>query len=408
VTIQTSVFLDSDEISNDTTNITVRRGRSLESESFDAGGGVITVENFEANFNPAFLSEPRLLLQENDEPLLQENLREILLESGNGTSGGAYGEIRAGREVTIVDGSTTVFTGYVEDFDYNWNGQLRPTASLTVRDHLAALGATSMNEWTPSQQLTGARVSAVLNRADVAFPSGSAFRDIATGTQPLRRDDVAFGTNALRYLQQVNASESGRLFVDRTGKLVFQDRYAAFGITPAASFNDTETAIPFYGITVRFGTELLHFQVSVDRGEGVTQTSTRSGIASQFPQLGLRSLTRRTLLNSDDHAFGLADFLVGRYSLTRAVVSGLRVWLNALSSSDRQTVCELDIGDVVSLTWTPQGTAGPVAQTLAIEGVTYTCRASDAWIDFQLSDASDPDYFVVNTDSVNGPERLAP
>jgi hypothetical protein len=45
---------------------------------------------------------------------------------------------------------------------------------------------------------------------------------------------------------------------------------------------------------------------------------------------------------------------------------------------------------------------------LAIEGVTYTCRASDAWIDFQLSDASDPDYFVVSTDSVNGPELLAP
>lgn len=403
------VYLDADEITGEVTSANTNRGRSIETSTFDAGRARVNVENLSANFNPYFLNLPGALLLESGDTLLLENGDRLLLESGNGLGSGDYGEIKVGRKLTIVDGGVTVFTGYVEDLDFSWDGDLKPSATIDGRDPLATLGATDLNKWqTTLGQLTGARVSAVLNRSEVGFPSGASFRDIASGTQPLQADLVDAGTNALRYLQQINETENGRLFADRTGKLIFQDRYEVFGVTPSASFNDTETALPFYAVDVRFGTELLHFQVSVDAGLDDVQTVTDSAAAAEYPTLGKRNLGRRTLHQLNDHAAGLAQFLVDRLSSVGAVVSGLTVWLNELSVSDRATVCALDIGDVISLTWTPQGSSGPVNQILVIEGVSYSLAAQNAWMTFQLSDASDPGYFVVDTDSVGGAALVAP
>ena len=83
--------------------------------------------------------------------------------------------------MTVKDGAVTVFTGFVEDFDYAYGVDNRSEATMSVRDALATLGTTNLNDWAPEQQLTGARISALLNRSEVAFPLAG--RSIATGTQ---------------------------------------------------------------------------------------------------------------------------------------------------------------------------------------------------------------------------------
>ena len=409
--VSVTVFLDSDEISAEAYAVTASRGRSLETESFDAGGCTVTVRNYEANFNPYFLTDTSSLLLESGDFLLLENGDKLLLEFGNGAGAGTYGEILTGRTLTVKDGTTTVFTGFVEDYDFTWTPKGFAEATLTCRDALATLGATSLLEWTTTEgQLTGARVSAVLDRDEVAFLSGASYRDIATGTQPLQADLVTYGSNALNYLQKVNETESGRLFVDRTGKLVFQDRYESFGVSSSADFDDAGSNLPFHGIDVRYGTELLHFKVSVDREGGVAQTATNVGQLAAYPKLGARPLPLGGMLyQSDDHSLGLANFLLGRYSQIAAVVSGLTINLHALGASNRNTVAALDIGDVVTLTWTPPGTSGSVFQTLVIESVSYSTNFDgDTSVSFQLSDASDPGYFVLDTDALDGPAPLAP
>lgn len=407
-----TAFLDDDEITGEVYAVNVSRGRSLEGEAFDPGGGTIQVRNYNANFNPYFLVETSALLLESTDDLLQENGDRILLESGNGTGAGAYGEIKLGRKVVVKDGAVTVFTGYVEDFDFVYAPGGYAEASITVRDSLATLGATTLKEWTTTEaQLTGARVSALLNRSEVGFPSGASFRSIATGTQPLGSETLRFGTNALQELQRINRAEYGRLFVDRTGKLTFGDRYEVFGLTSSATF-DNDTNFPFSGIEIRFGTELLHFAVTVTRaGSDTEQTAEDAALIAEYSSLGVRNrgITNMPYL-ADDHAYGLAQLVLQRSSSFSAVISGLTVPLGKLGTSDRATVTALDIGDVVTVSWTPTGSSGVVTQVLAIEAVTYSVNLHEnaATVSFQLSDASDPDYFQVDTDAVDGPKLVAP
>lgn len=437
--VSVTVFLDDDEITSEAFAIDVSRGRALEGDVFNPGGGTIRVRNYEANFNPYFLVETSRLLLESGDTLLQENGDDILLESGNGVGAGTYGDIELGRKVTIKDGAVTVFTGFVEDFDYDYDTDNRSEAVMTIRDSLATLGATNLTEWrTTEAQLTGARVSALLDRTEVGFPSGASARNIATGTQPLNSALVALGTNALQELQRINRAEYGRLFVDASGKLTFQDRYAVFGLTSSATFSDDGANLPISDISVRFGTELLRFSVSVTRepnqwtveddengdpiyvndSSAVTEQIARNeSLIAGYPNLGVRNLAIAGLpYQSDDHAYGLAELLLERYASFSAVISGLSVPLGRLSTSDRATVTGLDIGDVITVSWTPYGTTGQVTQTLAIEGVSYSARESqngegkttNAFVSFLLSDASDPGYFVIGTSEWDGPDIIAP
>lgn len=404
-----SITLDGEEIGGDVISVSISCGRSVETEAINAGTATIVVDNLAADFNPYFLIDTSVLLLESGDAILLESGDRLLLETIVG-SGGAYGQIVQGREVVVTDGSTVVYTGYVEDYDYEW-GQNYARATLTCVDALATLGATKFLEWTTTEgELTGERIASVLDRAEVSFPDGVGDRDIDDGTQPLQADLVTYGSNVLTYLQKVSKSEYGRLFVSRLGALTFRDRYAAFGLTSSVSFNDLGTGVDIAAVAVRFGTEFLHFKVSADRENGVAQTATNQAQINANPKLGARHLTLGGMLyQSDDHSAGLASFVLGRSSTPAAVVSGLTIELHQLSESDRDDVCAVDIGDVVDMTWTPSGSTGQVVQTLVVEGRNY--RSEDgvrAYVDLMLSDASDPDYFQVDTDAVDGPKPVAP
>jgi hypothetical protein len=415
--VSVQVFLDSDELSGDVWSISVARGKSLETEVIDAGTATINVHNILGDYNPYFLSDPFALLQENDDFLLLENGDHILLEFGNGTGGSPYGDIVVGRELTVIDGGVTVFTGFVEDYDYDYGRANNNETTISAVDALATLGATWVNEDWPTErpilQLTGERLESLLDWADVSFPSGGSARDIDTGTQPVQEDVLSSATNALGYAQTIARTEVGRLYINRSGRLDFRDRYSAFDTTPVATFSDVLGAdLDISKVSVRFGTESFYFSVTADNGVdyGVLQQASNAGVASQYPNLGARNLDWSGILSaSQDHTYGTAEFLVGRLSETRAVVSGLRVPLPRLSSVDRAAVCALDIGSVIAMSWTPVGSAGAVNQTLVIEGVNYSADSSgQAIVEFQLSDASDPGYFQVDTDAVDGPKLVAP
>jgi hypothetical protein len=440
--VTVTVLLDSDDISGEVYQIDFNDGRSLETETFDVGSATILVRNRAANFNPVFLTDTSALLLESDDFILLETGDRLLLESGNGTGAGAYGDVDLGRAVTIKDGAVIVFSGFIEDIDFQYDHEGQAVAALKCKDALATLGAAYMQEWDPDQELTGARIIAVLDDEWVGYPAGATYRDIATGTQPLAASTIPFNTNALAYLQAVNRSENGRLFASRLGKLTFLDRYDQFNVTPSAAFTDDiytpgdqneETEhLPFSAVSVRYGTELLHFRVSVQRDQPVvdapdeiytpenptintipapmTRTVSNDALAAGYPNLGKRSLTiSGVLFNSDHHSEGLAQIQLEHFTEFGAVISGLTVPMHRLNTADRATVAALDKGDVVTVTFTPTGTSGSVFQTLVIEGRDYHHDyTTETTLAFQLSDARDPGYFVVDTDAVGGTKIVAP
>ena len=183
-------------------------------------------------------------------------------------------------------------------------------------------------------------------------------------------------------------------------------------------------AIPFHGIDVTFGTEQLHFQVSVQRiftkvtadnpattevnestdvilrtDAAVAQTATDAAAITANPNLGVRQLTIGGLLLAADHqSMNMAEYLVDKYSTATSIVTSLTVILDGLSTADRATVAALDIADIVALAWTPTGTGSATTQTSVIEGVTYRSAIHGTTsVVFDLSATDSADVFTLDS-----------
>lgn len=379
----------------------VFRGRNRELDVIDVGGGTIDLTNFDREFDPYFVQDTGFLLQLNGDNVLQLNGDKIIINVLSNATG-PYGPIVQGRKIVIKDGSDTVFTGFVEDYDYTWR-ERASWVQFTVTDALATLGGAQFNEWTATAgQNAGERITSALNRSEVGFPSGATYRDIEDGIDTLQGDTVSFGTNVLNYLQLVAKSDFGRLFVSRAGKLTYRNRHSILGDSPILTFTDNASdtdGVPFSGVEVAYGSEQLHFSVSCQRVGGSVRTSTNSDQIAAYPELGARHLAIGGLLLENDYqVLAQAQFLEDRYSQFRAIVNRLTVELFTLTPSMRSDVATLEIGDVIALNWTPTGEGAPVQQTLVIEGIGYRVEPGgiEAYMDLQLSDASDFDWLTTN------------
>ena len=256
-------------------------------------------------------------------------------------------------------------------------------------------------------QLSGARITEVLGRSDVGL-SGS-IGTIDNGSIRLQGGStdadgnvsghsVAAGTNVLAYLQTLARTEWGKFFVDAAGDLQFRSRFNFPSAVTSASFDDFGTDLPFSGVRVAFGSERRAWRASVQRVGGVAQIGTSSDTPPTA--LGQRTIALTGLLfRGDAYCRSLAQHLADRYAQVEAFIESLTVPLAKLGTSDRATVCGLDINDTVDVSWQPTGAGNRVSQTLVVEGVTYRHdEIGNGFVDLQLSAYPDTNYLVYDTD----------
>jgi hypothetical protein len=377
--------------------VSVKRGRDRELDEFNAGHATIRLHNQSGNFNPYFSEAAEYLLLESDDFLLLENGDKFLLESGAAVSGD-YGMMAPGRRIVIKDGGpqVSIFDGLVEDFDYEWQpGRFADVAILAV-DGLAMYAKQSFEEWTTvGGQLSGERIADLLNRPEVDNSWASVISYVDDGESTLAENTIPVGANVLTELQLVAKCEQGRFFISRSNEVRFDSRNNLTGST-VADFRDDGTGIPFSGLKVTFGSELLFTTVTVQNEGGTAQTVTDATAKAAYKDRRL-TLTGM-ILPSDEDAEDMANYLLSRYKDPEAWVSEITVPLNILSETERQTIAGIDIGDVVTMNWTPTAGLGPVAQTLMVEGVGYE-RAIDevTAMTFQLSQAINGTPFILDS-----------
>lgn len=387
------------DITAEVQSVEFSSGRNRELDEIAAGTCRVRFRNFSGNFNPYFLTESSFLLLESGDYLLLEQGGRLILEALG--TGGDYGIMTLGRKLTVLDGSITVFTGFVEDFEYEWAHGNIAGGTIVCADGLARLARQKFLEWvTTPGETTGERVNSVITRPEVDDLWATALL-FDTGLSTLAEDFVAFGTNVLDYLRKVTSAEQGRLYVSGFGVLVFQDRASVGTGTPVLDFISTADGqdageIPFSAIGVTFGSELLYNRVSVQNIDSDAQSvDDPIGRSNQ----GERHLPLSDMLLEDDiQAADLAQYLLNRYSSPEAVVSSIRVPLHRLSSANREAVANLQISETVSLDWTPTVGFGPVNETLVVEGRGYfSDMKSIAWMTFQLSAAPDNAFFILDS-----------
>jgi hypothetical protein len=380
------------DISEYCTYVTVTRGRSRELDQIQVGTLYVGLENQRSEFVPSELVENIPLTDDDGEPLTDDDDNPLVNDF---VSPFGPGSTAPGRRVRVSVEGQPIFDGIVEDWDFFYRNDGRHTATLRAVDALGSLGRAEFTSWTTTAgQTAGPRIVDVLNRPEVGYPSN---RNIGTGVSTLQADPVSYGASALNYLQLVAQSDLGRLFADRFGVLTFRDRHSTIDSTVMAFFDDVDGAgIPFQGIDIQFGSELLFNRVAVDRETGILQSATDTDSQARY---GARSLTiTGLLLDSDAQSEEMAEFLLNIYREPQIRIAGLTVNLDVAGVDASLPVLSLDIGAVVAVTWTPPGTDARITQQSVVEGISHRLATNEPHIvELSLSPLSQTGVLILDS-----------
>jgi hypothetical protein len=368
------------DITADTMRVSVRRGRDSQLfEDIPAGTASVQLQNRTRTYDPTFDGATFALTDESGYALTDGSGLSLL-----DVSSSPYAQnIRPGKRVTIASAGVSIFDGIIADWDLDYDVGGMSLAFAQCVDALGQLGRMGFDAWTATaSQTAGPRITDVLDRPEVAF---TANRSIDTGVSVLQGDSVSWGSSVLNYLQLVTRSDLGRFYADRTGVVTFRDRLDPLNVGIAVTFADDGTGVPFQGIAMSYGSELLYNRVGIDREGGTLQTV--SDAASQA-QYGASSLSQRgLLLNSDTQSLDMANYLLGIYDQPELRVAELTVELAALTSAQQASVLGLDIATVISVTWTPNGIAPSMSRSCIVEGITHDITPDSHTVTLSLGDA---------------------
>jgi hypothetical protein len=337
------------DITSDVVSVSTKRGRSRWLDEIQVGTCSFTVRNLTRDYDP--------------------------------TGAGLYSaNIVPGKRIQIDVGGAPVFDGVVDDWDLSYTLGGDATATAVMSDTLSRLGRMKLSAHTATSQLSGARVDAVLDRAEVDFPAGQ--RDVDTGLTTLQADTVAEGTDVLTYLKLVARTESGRLFAARNGVLTFRERSAPVPVA-TVEFRDDGSGVPFDELETTVGSELLYNRAVVTRVGGTAQVE--NNVASQA-LYDIRTVEQSGLLfDSDLDAESLAEFLVNKYGTARLRVSALGVNIARLSTTLAVQVSSLELGDVVRIVFSPPGGGAAIDRYGIVEGIEHRVGIDSHRVMFRLS-----------------------
>ncbi len=366
------------DITQYVTNININRGRATQVDLFPSSTCTIVADDRAADryFDP-------------------------LNASSAWYSGGTIG-IAPRRKFEVYGGTAgtkAMFTGYVYDLNLDYAEPNLSTATIVATDALGQLGQTVLTGFNPSSQLTSARVSAILDRPEVAF--STALRSIETGVATCGTVAYPDATNALQALNDVAVAEGGRFFVDRSGFVNFDARVGAASGTAIASFGGT-AGLPIQSLSNEYGAETVLNRVAVQI-DGGTASSVASGTASQA-QYGIKTLAL-TGVPLVDNASGsaLASFLVSRFENPTVQFSGFTVLLNALTAAQQEVVAGLEIGDLVSVSKSFNvGSPSAVSQNVVVESIRHSINPNRHDVTVGLGQIRLA--FVLNTSNLDDPD----
>jgi hypothetical protein len=343
------------DVTNDLRAVSWRRGRSRELDVYQAGAATIELDNRQRLYDPT---------------------------AGTATSPYAPSIVPRKQVVIEVD-SARQFTGQVEDWDVRYEVSGDSVSSAKCSDGFVFLAAQTVNDHTTTEQTTGERINAILNRTEIDWPTTRRLIDVGKST--VQADTITNTPTATEYLQRVSQAEPGALYIARDGRLVFRDRESLQQVTDF-KFSDDGTGIPFTDIEVVLGTEQLRNRVSVARLNGGT------AVAEDAGSQGLYGVVEydisNSLLASDGAATDLANWILGIYGQPVLRVNSLTVNLEALTPTQMANVLSLDIGDAVNIVFTPNGVGDAIDRYVGIDSIEANLQPGSYIIRFGFSQAA--------------------
>jgi hypothetical protein len=328
------------DLSSVTRQITIRRGRNIMRDTYEAGNCTVRVLDPDSNFNPQNTSSPY------------------------------FGFLTPLRKIRVAATTATaqefLFSGYVQDYKYYYPiGQETGYVDILCSDafRLLAMANVSTIADSGAGQTTGTRINKILDQVD--FPA--TLRAIDTGSTTCQADP-ATNRSSLSAIQVAEFTEQGAFFVLPNGEVEFKDRADVVGSLAATpiEFNQT-TGIPYADLKFAFDDKLIINSASMVRVGGTQVTANDSdSIAKYFPHgMNVENLIAQT----DAQVQDIADIYVATRKETTIRIDAMTVdLLDTAVPTD--TIIGLDYFDNVKIT-NVQPDGSTIVKTLQVQGLAW-------------------------------------
>jgi len=279
------VVIPTVDLTPDVYSISIRRGRNIMKDTYEAGTAIVRVLDPQGNFNP----------QNPDSPYAGylSPLRKLRISA------------------TTATAEHFLFSGYVNDYRYTFPvGQETAYVDILCTDGFRLLQMANVGTIadTFAGQTTGTRIGKILD--DVQWPAS--MRTIATGVTTCVADPATIRTT-LEAVKNAEFSEGlGAFYMSPDGTAIFKSRSevaSTLAATPT-EFNQT-TGIPYRSVKYAFDDKLIINDVKFNRVGGTAQNVfSQTSIDKYFPH----GLTQENLIAETDT---IVAGIAGNYVNTR-------------------------------------------------------------------------------------------
>lgn len=357
------------DYSAQTTQIAIRRGRDLLTDTYNAGTSTVRILDPDGDFNPQNTSSP------------------------------IYGYLKPLRKIQIsaTYGGTAyyLFSGYTSEYRYTYpTGQEIGYVTITSYDafKIFNLAAISTVTGAVNGQDTGTRLDKILD--EINWPSS--LRNIDIG-DTICQADPANSRVALSAMRTVELSELGAFYMAPDGVATFKSRSttqeSVFG-TPTV-FNQT-TGIPYANLKFAFDDKLIINQANMQRIGGTVQSYTD---ATSVDTYFLHSTSAQNLLmQTDADVMSMAATYVSSRKDTSIRIDSMTLDLMTPNYTAGITAAlDLDYFDVVTIT-NIQPNGDPITKTIQIQGVSHDITAN-TWVSTftTMEPITDPSFILNNS-----------
>lgn len=354
--------------------VTTNRGRSRQLQEFNAGTASISLWNKSRAFDPLNTASPYWNTTEN------------------------ITSITPRIPIQILSSEIPIFTGLVTDWNIDYDLGNNDIAIVNCSDNFTILANNEMQAHTVSEEISSARVSAVLGFSEVAYTGSTSITtgsSILGGTAADADFSIADGTVVLNYLQTVATSEQGFLFMSATGVLTFKGRTSVLNKPAGANFNGDGTGIPFNSLENEYGDELLYNYIATQSPAGAEQIAQSAASIALYQT---QTYTQNNLLNSTvNQVTDLGLYLLGKYKFPVLRFKTLSTQMMALSDTNKTICLNMDLTSICSVTKNfQQGSPSSSTQDLIVSGISHNITPSSHIIQFTFESADRNQYLTLS------------
>ena len=338
------------DVSDYVKSLSITRGKSRQLDRYSSGQASVDFVNHNRAFDPTYTASP------------------------------FYGQIIPKRTLRIWIDNYLSYIGIIDDWDLRYSPSGDSIATANCSDAFVLLANRSLTAQSFPAQQSGARVTAVLDDPLVSFPLAE--REIDGGVYSFGSTSIGDQINSLTFLQLIESSEGGDLFISADGKLVFREKNSIGQVTPVR-FTDDGTGIPYGDLNISYGSELLYNEINIASVSG-TATATAQDVNSQV-LYGISSLDLPDILITDPTELqSLANFYLNRFKSPEYRFESIRVNCRKLLDAQLASLLEIELSDLVQVLFTPNGIGPAIEQYAQVIGIDHEVNLDSSYINFKL------------------------